>query len=111
MDLRARIAAQFGAEDRHELEVPEWGEPGKPLVIYFTRATLRQISEASQLSNGDPFVMNARLVCRKAVDADGKPLFKMAEAQFLLDNADPAVVARIANAISGGVSAEQAEKN
>lgn len=111
MDLKARIAAQFGGEELHAIEVPEWGEPGAPLLIHFRRASLRQISEASKLAGGDPFMMNARLIAMKALDETGKPLFKMVDAQFLLDSADPAVVARIAGAISGGVTAEEAEKN
>lgn len=110
MDLKSRISAQFGADELHQIEVPEWGEPGKPLVIHYRRATLRQISEAGKRSD-DQFVLNARLVAMKALDDKGTRLFTSADTQFLLDEADPSVIARIANAISGGVSAEEAEGN
>ncbi len=111
MDLKERIAAQFGGEDLHQVEVPEWGEDGKPLVVYYRRATLRQISDAAKLANGDQFLINARLVAAKALDVNGKPLFRQIDAAFLMDSADPTVIGRIANAMSGSVSGDEAEKN
>jgi len=101
-DLKTRIAAQFGGADTREIEVPEWGEGATPLIVHYRRANLRDISEATQLAKGDQFLANAYLVTAKALDAAGKPLFKRVDAGFLAESADPAVVGRIAQAITGG---------
>lgn len=115
MDLKARIAGHFGGADVHRIEVPEWGEAGEPLVVCYRRANLRDIAEASRLADGDQFIANARLVAAKALDTDGKPLFRMVDATFLCEEADPAVVSRLAGAITSGVpttaAVEAAEKN
>ena len=109
--LLERIGAAFDGSSLHQVEVPEWGEEGKPLVVYFTPITLKEMSLANEAARGDPVMFNARIVALKALDKAGNRLFSMVDALFLAEKADPAAVIRIASAISPKMNMADVEKN
>jgi len=121
--LLDRIAARFKAGERLYLDVREWGEleerdadggvtkPATPLRISYTPVTLENRSTAYQAGGGDPFLMHARLVALKACDEKGERLFDLGDAVDLLKKADPDVISRIAQQMTGRLTVELAEKN
>ena len=78
------------------LEVPEW-----ETKIYFKpSATLKQ-TEAVVALHGKGQVMEAlvTVLIMRALDEEGKPLFKQADKFELMNGVDPEVVIRVANHI------------
>lgn len=111
-DLLETIAAHFRAGERRTLEVPEWAKPGEPaLKITYMPVTLDDQSHVERITKGDRHHMAAHLVALKACDVDGKRLFQQIDAIALRQQADPVVVSRIAMAMIGGLSLEDARKN
>jgi len=91
--------------------VAEWGSKGQPLIIYFTKTNLKQAAEGLRLADNDPILFQARIITiKEATDKDGNRLFKMAEAGELVENADPAVIARLATAMAPNTSPAEMEK-
>jgi hypothetical protein len=111
MDVLARAVAQYRAEERRTIEVAEWGEDGKPLVVTYLPVTLDDQSFVSQAAEGDRYGMAAHLVAYKACDASGSRMFKQIDAATLRRSADPQVILRISAQMLGGLTLEQAEKN
>lgn len=77
------------------VEVPEWG-----VTIHFKPETLRQraaVHKAAQTSIADGLVEK---LIQRALDADGKPLFKGVHRTELLREVDPDVVTRICMAMN-----------
>jgi len=109
-ELLKHISDHFDGKTRHQIEVPEWGSKDKPLVVYFTKTNLKQAAEGLRLADNDPIMFQARIITIKATDKDGNRLFKMAEASELAENADPAVIARLATAMAPITSPDEAEK-
>jgi len=109
MTLLKAILSHHDALGRRSIEVPEWGAPGAPLVIYWTPMTPGQ--HASLFGNG---LVDARtyvgVVMLKALDAGGKRLFdgSVQTRTALLDGNDLAVVIRVANAITAPFAAPAA---
>jgi hypothetical protein len=106
---RVRSHAQPDAVRR--LEVPEWGEDGKPLIIHYRMMTLDDMAVVNELDGPAWHKQAARIVVLKALDESGAPLFKMSDATALREGAAPDVVTRVALSILGRLSVEQAEKN
>lgn len=88
-----RAVAHYAPDAMLSTTVPEWGEGGVPLVVYFHRLTLADIDRlAVDTRRG----ADARLVIRKALDAEGAPLFTVADEPKLTGKVDPWVVKRLA---------------
>lgn len=107
-DLIDRVIAHYDARKTYTVDVPEWGEPGKPLVIFFKAPTLAILSKVRKDADGDELKMAALLVAQCARDEAGKALFRPMNWRDIFDKADPAVVQRISAAIMEQVHFDEA---
>ena len=100
MSVIERATANFRDKLSGELqfvEVPEWGEPDNPLKIYFKPAlNFKAQGKILALFKQDK---DEEAVCQsliiKALDKDGKHLFKQTDMPNLLHDVDPQIVTRI----------------
>lgn len=113
MNILERAQANWDSRAQHEIEVPEWGESGKPLTVYFKTPNLATVAKVEKESKGNAIEQMARMVIYCATDANGKRLFSSADFTQLMNHSDPAVVARIATRMAEetNVNIEDAEKN
>lgn len=97
-----------GELKKHHVE--EWG-----LDIYFRQiTTLKQESKIVELSaQGKSVEALVETIIQKALDADGKALFKPLDKVTLMNEADPKVVLDLARALNGNdlPTVEDVEKN
>ena len=107
------IRAHARPEQVRTISVPEWAlEPdGPPLLIHYTMVTLDDLAVVTELDGQEWNKRAARIICLKAMDADGKKLFAMGDAIALRTTAAPEVVNRIAMQMLGRASIEDAVKN
>lgn len=107
-----RIKAHFSDLGTKSIEVPEWGEEGKPLVIYFTPMTIAEQQQVRNAADRDGAVSaNVDLLVLKALDAEGKKVFTIEHKLLLRKQADARVVRRIADAIFFGAGVEEMGKD
>lgn len=106
-----RVRAHAEPEKVRRLEVPEWGEDGKPQVITYTMVTLDDMATVDEADGDQWYKRAARIVALKARDEAGNRLFSLGDAVTLREAAAPHVVNRIAMAMLGGTTVEQAAKN
>jgi hypothetical protein len=123
MSLLERIKAHANPERTRRLEVPEWGDeaeldaegevvkPAKPLVITYAMVTLEDLSLITELDGQEWNKRASRVVVLKACDEGGNRLFKTGDAIEIRRVAAPEVVNRVAMAMLGRVSIDDAEKN
>lgn len=104
--------AHFRADDRRRIEVPEWGAPGAPLVLFAPPVTLldKQVLHG-RYKDGGIQAMYVHALILKAQREDGAPAFTLEDKPQLMRSVEPAVVERIAEAILASRSVEDAEKN
>jgi len=110
MNVIDRVKAQFESLAIKKIEVAEWGEEGKPLVIYCTPFTLAEKRNLFRGAKNDDLGVLVDAIVLKAKDADGNKIFKLDDKQVLLNNADANVIARVSTELLNGVSYEEAEK-
>ncbi|WP_170561406.1 hypothetical protein [Ruegeria atlantica] len=95
--------AHFDKMRGQTIQIPEWGEEGKPLVAYYDPPTLRKRQEINQRC-GKSESLQMALTCILCLnDKDGKPLLPD-DAETLavfLGGSDPKVVSRVALKILG----------
>ena len=96
--------AHFSSLDRQRIDVPEWGAPGKPLIIYWTPATMqerRNIFKTDEEGRApDGGMVYVRALLQKAQGENGKRLFDgVTDEADLLHKVDPMVVERVGMAI------------
>lgn len=115
-------AAEFSAALRRALahrealpvrsvEVPEWGSESGPLVVYWRPWSAwekRQVYGASGLR--DEYQIACRIVERKALDSQGRRLFRDGEGQMLERGAHDAVVSFLARVIINDRDADEARE-
>jgi hypothetical protein len=94
-----RAIAQFENRPTHTVEVPEWGEGGKPLVVHFRTPNAATLSKVNREADGDPVKQACMLVAQAALDEKSSRMFTNMNWKDLFDRADPGVTTRIANAI------------
>ena len=111
MSLIDTIAKHAEPERTRVLEIPEWAVDGAPLRIYYRMVTLDDMALVTELDGSAWHKQAARFVTLKAEDEKGNKLFKAADAAMLRERAAPDVVNRIALAMLGRLSIEDAEKN
>lgn len=91
-----RAKAHFTDLGVQQQEVPEWGEEGKPLVVYWRPMTLAQKQKIQQIGERDGWVARlADALIMLATDDQGKPLFTIEHKHALRHNVDPDVLARV----------------
>ena len=113
MSVLERATAHFESRPVMEMEVPEWGEGGKPLVVCYQTPNSATLSKVVRESKGDLIEQAARLVALCAKGRDGERLFQPLDYKDLMIRADPGVIDRLAASILKGASieVERAEKN
>ena len=109
--VKAHYQRHTGA-GRSSIDVPEWGEPGQPLRIFWKPLTLAEKSRIFPAGRAISETDWAELVAMKAEDEAGQPLFPdIADAHILKTAADQNVVTRIGLKIGAALTEEQAVKN
>lgn len=94
IDSARRHFTDFGTQS---LEVPEWGEDGKPLVIYYSPLTLAEKQRLLELGEREGYVARmADVLIMKALTSDGKKMFTLDHKRALRHQVDPEVLSRIA---------------
>tara|TARA_Y100001972_G_scaffold119119_1_gene160004 strand:- start:592 stop:933 length:342 start_codon:yes stop_codon:yes gene_type:complete len=80
------------------MEVAEWkDENGKPVILYWNPITLLEKNRLLKKSdNLNDIAILADVLVMKALDKDGKKVFKLEDKQTLMENADPNILQRIA---------------
>lgn len=105
-DILDRAKAHYAALPRLDIQIPEWGEPGKPAVITWSALTVRdqeRIYAADDSGRPAPGgTVRLRAVIYKACDAAGRPLFDGMDEHSLRHEVDGNIVGRIAEAILFG---------
>lgn len=96
----AKIAAHFDAIGTRKIVVPEWN-----LEIFTSPVTLAERSRIYADNRGDnDYGTLVKILITKARDADGKPLFTLADKATLLQRADSNVLIRVAAEIMSGAA-------
>ena len=110
MSVIDRVKDHFEAKGVKTIEVAEWGEEGKPLVIYCKPFTLAEKRNLFKGDKQDDLVVLVDAIVLKARDGEGNKIFKLDDKKILLNNADPEVIARVATEMLNTVPYEEAEK-
>ena len=98
---------------RKSIAVPEWAdETGAPLMIYWKPLTLLELARLLPGGKRPTPPDLAAVLCVKAEDDKGAALFPdPTDQHFLCSAADQSIIKRIADAILGGDTVEEAAKN
>ena len=80
------------------MEVSEWkDENGKPVTLYWNPITLLEKNRLLKKSDTlNDIAILADVLVMKALDKDGKKVFKLEDKQTLMNSADPNILQRIA---------------
>lgn len=100
-DILKRARAHYEAvrSDLQTVDVPEWGEDGKPLVIYYRPANLREMARI-QAKVAEGLIEGAvEMLLVRALDQDGNRLFRDVHKTELLNHCSAEVALRIVNAM------------
>ncbi len=100
-NAEAHFRSRLGGELR-SLDVPEWGEDGTPLKIYFKSLINFKAQEKiySLVNEGKSSEAVCQTLIIRALDEDGKHLFTDRDKEKLMRFVDPEVVARIVSAMT-----------
>jgi len=110
MNVIDRVKAHFEQQGVKKIEVAEWGEEGKPLIIYCSPFTLGEKRNLFKGAKNDDLGVLVDAIVLKAKDGEGNKIFKLDDKLTLLNNADANVIARVSTEMLNGVSYEEAEK-
>ena len=110
MSVIDRVKEHFESKGIKKIEVAEWGEEGKPLVVYCNPFTMAEKRNLFKGARSDDLGVLVDAIVLKAKDADGNKLFKLDDKKTLMNNADPEVVAKVATEMLNSISYEDAEK-
>ena len=105
-----RVKAQFESLGIKKIEVSEWGEEGKPLIIYCSPFTLGEKRNLFKGAKNDDLGVLVDAIVLKGKDSEGNKIFKLDDKLTLLNNADANVIARVATEMLNSVSYEDTEK-
>lgn len=97
-----RAKAHYASLDRGSIEIEEWGENGKPLVVTWVPLTVaerRRIYRSKTGQDADGATAVVRTVMLKACDKDGNRLFSEMDERALSTEVDSSILMRIASAI------------
>jgi len=110
MSVIDRVKEHFESKGINKFEVAEWGEEGKPLVIYSKPFTLAEKRNLFKNAKNDDLAVLVDAIVLKALDAEGNKIFKLDDKKTLLNNADPDVIATVATQMLNSTTSEEAEK-
>lgn len=104
--LAAKIGQAFKDRTHRELEVPEWG-----VTIHVFPLTLGNLARINEET--DPMRRLVRIIMVRARNADGTPMFDLADAEALMDKGTgdfgPDVVMRVCAELGDAVAPDEAE--
>lgn len=96
MSIIDRMKAHFAGLGAQKIEVPEWGEDGRPLVIYYHPITLAERQKIMAAGERDGAVAAyADVLIMKALDAQGKNLYTIEHKHALRHSVDPDIIRRV----------------
>ena len=110
MSVIDRVKEHFENKGINKIEVAEWGEEGKPLLIYAKPFTLAEKRNLFKNAKNDDLGVLVDAIVLKSLDSEGNKIFKLDDKKTLLNNADPDVIARVSTLLLNSVSSEEAEK-
>ena len=95
------------------IEVPEWkDEHGKPSVIYWNPINLYEKNILFKKSgNMSDVSILADILVMKALDKDGKKIFKPEDKITLMYKVDSDILSRISTAMVSAINPEEVKKN
>ncbi len=112
MSIAERIKART-SQKRH-LDVPEWGEDGKPERVYYGPLLAGELNRIQrkhpQFLNNASFEAMVDLIILKAENGQGEKLFTL-EDKAILMREEVGVISTVAAALMSGTSVEEHEKN
>ena len=112
MSILERAKAHFESKEIKRIEVPEWGDDnGNPAVIIAEPFTLADRKTLLKFAKDDEMVFVVRMVIMKAMNENGEKLFDLSDKPVLMNKVDPAIILRIANAISLSPTVEDMSGN
>ena len=113
MSILDRAKTHFENIGVQSIEVPEWkDEDGKASVIYWNPINLYEKNKLFKKSdNLSDVSILADIVVMKALDQDGKKLFKLDDKMDLMTKVDSDVLSRIATAMVQVIAPEEVKKN
>lgn len=114
MSIAKRIAANRAAQPRGFVDVEEWGEGDKPLRLFFTQVSARDV-EKVQRKYKDFLVSTSlagmvEMIIEKSEDEKGGSAFTLEDKPILISE-PPLLIARVFNAIFSAQSSEDHAKN
>lgn len=103
-----QIVKIYDETPKRKLHVPEWQAD-----IYFKPMTPNELDCARKevMDNDTTVVLHTQLVILKALDAEGKRLFKNSDASTLIEKGFLDVISRIHDEMRKAPTVEEAEKN
>lgn len=111
MHIIEKAKSHFKNQNVNVIEVPEWGEDGKPFLIYSTPFTLAEKDKIFKGSQESSLKVLVDCLILKAKDEKGDPIFTLEHKRDLLNSVDPNVIVRIANQMIETASMDDAIKN
>ena len=96
--FRNKLAGNLGS-----IDVPEWGEKGKSLKIYFKGATSPKVQErlAKLVNESKPIEAAVEALIIRSLDEDGNKMFKsVAHKTMLMTECDVDVLIRVIGEIN-----------
>ncbi len=112
MSIIDRAKSHFESIGIQSIEVPEWkDEDGKASVIYWNPINLYEKNKLFKKSdNLSDVSILADIVVMKALDKDGKKIFKLDDKMDLMTKVDSDVLSRIATSMVQVISPEEVKK-
>ena len=113
MSILDRAKSHFENIGVQSIEVPEWkDEDGKPTIIFWNPINLFEKNKLFKKSdNMSDVSILADIVVMKALDKDGKKIFKLDDKMELMTKVDSDVLSRIATSMVQVISPEEVKKN
>ena len=113
MSILDRAKSHFENIGIQSIEVPEWkDEDGKPTVIFWNPINLFEKNKLFKKSdNMSDVSILADIVIMKALDKDGKKIFKLDDKIELMTKVDSDVLSRIATSMVQVISPDEVKKN
>ena len=112
--LAKQIAAKLAEREKLHVDVPEWGEPDKPVRLYFDKFNIRDMSKLQRKYKD--FATNPTLdamvdaIIAKVEDEHGEKVFTIEDRPTLM-GAEVGTIAMIFSAVFNGPTFEEHEKN
>ena len=114
MSIAQRIAARRAEQERSFVDVSEWGDEGKPLRLFFSAVSARDIERVQRkhkdfLANPTMSAM-VEMIISKCEDDAGEAAFSIADKPVLMGETIM-VIGKVFSGIFDTITVEEHEKN